>query len=238
MKKKSGVMLVASSWLAVVAACVWSYVLWSREAHSASAATLEALWAAHLAYEFDPAQKSVARTMATMVDEPSVNHVPTMVGGAGQANLAAFYRDHFIFQNPAVDITPVKRTVQVRDDTASLVDEMVIKANHTTPIDWLLPNVPPTGRPFAVPLVASVDFRRIHDGTVDADPFLKRFRGWRLERERIYWDQASVLKQVGLIDHAAATGPEQCDELLAAEMTSGGWRIARTDIGFSRFFEA
>jgi len=216
---KNAVLLVASSWGAVLVACAWSYVLWSREQHAAEA-PLELLWAEHLAFEFDPGRKSVEDTMATMVDDPAVNHVPTMVGGLGRTNLAAFYRDHFIFTNPTMAITAVKRTVQVDGDAASLVDEMVISANHTTPIDWLLPGVPPTGRAFAVPLVASVDFKKVHDGTLDHDPRLSRFKGWRIHRERIYWDQASVLKQLGLIDHPAATGSEQCDDLLGQGSSS------------------
>jgi carboxymethylenebutenolidase len=139
---------------------------------------LVALWEAHCACEFET--RDVDATMATMVAEPYVNHIPTMTGGVGHAQLHRFYRNHFIGANPPdITLTPVSRTV----GADRIVDEMIFRFTHTRMIDWMLPGVPPTGRPVEVPLVAIV-----------------QFEGDRLAHEHIYWDQASVLVQIGLLD--------------------------------------
>ena len=139
---------------------------------------LAALWEAHCRHESET--RDTDATMATMVDEPYVNHIPTMTGGVGQRQLKRFYKHHFIGANPAdMELLPVSRTVGVDQ----LVDEMVLRFTHTSEIDWMLPGVPPTGRKMEVPLVAIV-----------------RFRDGKLAHEHIYWDQASVLVQIGKLD--------------------------------------
>ena len=142
---------------------------------------LERLWEEHIRYEFET--KSPDDTMATMVEDAYVNHIPVMTGGLGQAQLHHFYATHFIPKMPPdMAMTPVSRTIG--DD--QLVDEMVISFTHTVEIDWMLPGVAPTGRRVEVPLVVIV-----------------RFRDGKLAHEHIYWDQASVLAQLGLIDAAS-----------------------------------
>lgn len=139
---------------------------------------LAALWEAHCRYEFET--RDTDATMATMVDEPYVNHIPTMTGGVGHGQLKRFYKHHFIGANPPdMELLPVSRTV----GADQLVDEMVIRFTHTSEMDWLLPGIQPTGRKVEVPLVAIVHFR---DG--------------KLAHEHIYWDQASVLVQIGKLD--------------------------------------
>lgn len=139
---------------------------------------LVALWEAHCRCEF--ATRDVDATMATMVEEPYVNHVPTMAGGVGHDELKRFYKYHFIGANPPdTTLTPISRTV----GTDSVVDEMLFSFTHTAPIDWMLPGIAPTGRKVEVALVAIV-----------------QFRGDKLVHEHIYWDQASVLVQIGKLD--------------------------------------
>ena len=139
---------------------------------------LAALWEAHCRYEFET--RDVDATMATMVGEPYVNHIPTMTGGVGHAELKRFYARHFIGANPPdTKLTPISRTV----GADRVVDEMLFSFTHTREIDWMLPGLAPTGRPVEVPLVAIVQFQ---DGKV--------------AHEHIYWDQASVLVQVGALN--------------------------------------
>jgi carboxymethylenebutenolidase len=141
---------------------------------------LAALWEAHIRYEFET--RDVDATMATMVAEPYVNHVPTMTGGVGHDQLKRFYKYHFIGENPPdTELVPISRTV----GTDQVVDEMLFKFTHTSEIDWMLPGVKPTGKKVEVPLVAIV-----------------RFVDGKVAHEHIYWDQASVLVQVGLLDPA------------------------------------
>jgi carboxymethylenebutenolidase len=118
--------------------------------------------------------------MATMVASPYVNHIPTMAGGVGHDQLKRFYKYHFIGANPPdTTMIPVSRTV----GADRIVDEVIFRFTHTAAIDWMLPGIAPTGRMVEVPLVAIVQFR---DGKV--------------AHEHIYWDQASVLVQIGRLD--------------------------------------
>jgi carboxymethylenebutenolidase len=130
-------------------------------------------------------------TMATMTADPHLNHVPVMAGGVGRDGVRAFYRDHLVgkFFPPDVTMANISRTV---GDT-QLVEELVIHFTHTTPIDWLLPGVAPTGRKVEMAVVVIVGFK---DG--------------KISHEHIYWDQAGVLVQVGLLNPAGlpVCGPE------------------------------
>jgi len=138
---------------------------------------LEKIWAEHLAGEF--VTKDVEATLATMVDDASVNHVPVNTGGRGKDQLRAFYRDVFIPSWP--DDLQMTLTNRVIGDS-QLVEELHLRFTHKKQMDWFLPNVPPTNRVVDVDLVVVV-----------------QFRGDKLVCERIYWDQATVLRQVGLL---------------------------------------
>jgi len=145
--------------------------------------TLRQLWEEHVRYEFST--RNTEETLATMVEDAYVNHIPVLTGGVGQDELREFYSKRFIPQMPPdTEMIPVSRTI----GEDQLVDEMVFKFTHSIRMDWMLPGVAPTGKRVEVPLVAIV-----------------RFRGGKLAHEHIYWDQASVLAQIGLID--AATLP-------------------------------
>jgi carboxymethylenebutenolidase len=144
---------------------------------------LVALWEEHIRHEFET--KDTAATLATMVPDAYVDHVPVLTGGCGHGELRRFYATHFIPKMPPdMAMTPVSRTV----GADQLVDEMVVSFTHTIEMDWMLPGIAPTGKRVEVALVVIV-----------------RFRDGKLAHEHIYWDQASVLAQLGLID--AATLP-------------------------------
>src|ERR1700732_3409281 len=142
-----------------------------------SNADLIRLWEEHTKHEFST--RDTEATLDTMVDDAYVNHVPTMTGGFGKVPLREFSsRDFIPSMPPDTTLTPVSRTVGENQ----LVDEMIFSFTHTQEIPWMLPGVPPTQRRVEVPLVVIV-----------------RFRDGKLAHEHIYWDQASVLKQVGLL---------------------------------------
>ena len=147
---------------------------------SSAQETLRQLWEEHVRYEFST--RNTDDTLATMVDDAYVNHIPVLTGGVGKKELRDFYSKRFIPQMPPdTEMTPVSRTI----GEDQLVDEMVFKFTHSIPMDWMLPGIPPTGKRVEVPLVAIV-----------------RFRDGKLAHEHIYWDQASVLVQIGLLDPA------------------------------------
>ncbi len=139
---------------------------------------LETLWQEHLAGEF--VIKDVEATLSTMVEDASVDHVPVHTGGSGKAALRAFYRDVFIPSWPADLLqTPINRVIGQN----TVVDELRLQFTHERPMDWLLPGIPPTSRKIDVVMVVIV-----------------QFRGDKIACERIYWDHATVLRQVGLIN--------------------------------------
>ncbi len=161
---------------------------------------LNALWEAHRACEF--VSRDAAATMATMVPQPYVNHVPTMTGGYGQTDLHRFYSDHFIPRNPAdMRTIPISRTIGVD----RVVNEGILCFTHDTEIPWMLPGIAPTGCYVEVALVGIITFR-----------------GDKLYHEHIYWDQASVLVQIGLLDPAAlpVVGREQARKVLDPSLPS------------------
>ncbi|XWW93355.1 hypothetical protein V2A60_001288 [Cordyceps javanica] len=138
---------------------------------------LESIWEEHTYYEF--ADRSVEHTMSTMVQEPYVNHVPTVTGGIGRLKLTDFYRHNFIFNNSAdTSLELISRTIGID----RVIDEFIFKFTHDREIDWLLPGVPPTHRKAEIPFVAVVNFR-----------------GDRLYHEHIAWDQGTTLRQLGLM---------------------------------------
>jgi carboxymethylenebutenolidase len=137
---------------------------------------LESLWAEHLAGEFTT--RDVEATLATMIDSASVNHVPVNTGGKGKDELRVFYRDVFIPSWPDdLVMTPLNRVV----GDSQLVDELRLSFSHSKRMDWFLPGVPPTNRKIEIDMVVVV-----------------MFEGDKLATERIYWDQATVLRQIGM----------------------------------------
>jgi carboxymethylenebutenolidase len=138
---------------------------------------LERLWSEHLEGEFGI--KDVEATLATMVDDASVNHVPVNTGGHGKEQLRAFYRDVFIPSWPDdLQMQPVNRVV----GDGQLVDELHATFTHMKQMDWFLPGVPPTNRKVEIDIVVVV-----------------QFRGDLIACERVYWDHATVLRQVQLL---------------------------------------
>ncbi len=138
---------------------------------------MEEIWAEHLRHEF--VTHDVEATLATMVEDAFVNHVPVGSGGRGIAALRAFYRDVFIGSWPDdLEMTTTNRVVGVDQ----LVEEDHLRFTHKNRMEWFLPGVAPTNRVVDVDFVVVVQFR---DG--------------KLACERIYWDQATVLRQVGLL---------------------------------------
>ena len=139
---------------------------------------LRDLWEEHVRYEF--ATRNTEDTLATMVEDAYVNHIPVLTGGVGRDELREFYSKCFIPQMPPdTEMIPISRTI----GNDQVVDEMVMRFTHTIGMDWMLPGIAPTGKRVEVPLVAIVHFRE-----------------GKLVHQHIYWDQASVLVQLGLLD--------------------------------------
>src|SRR5262249_29190468 len=138
---------------------------------------LEQIWAEHIKGEFTT--KDVEATLATMVPDAYVNHMPVNTGGRGHDELRRFYRDDFIPSWPDdLQMTLVNRVV----GESQLVEELRLRFTHKKLMNWFLPGVPPTNKAVDINLVVVV-----------------QFKGDKLASERIYWDQATVLRQVGLL---------------------------------------
>jgi carboxymethylenebutenolidase len=162
--------------------------------------SLNDLWEEHIRDEF--ANRDTTATLDTMVPDAYVNHVPVMTGGVGREQLREFYSRHFIPRMPPdTEIVPVSRTI----GSDRLVDEMVFRFTHTIEMDWMLPGIAPTGKRVECPLVVIVHFRE-----------------GKLAHEHIYWDQASVLVQLGLLDpsNLPVVGRETALKLTNASLPS------------------
>ena len=152
-----------------------------------------AIFDAHMRAEF--VEGNVDATMATMTDTPHVTHVPVLTGGHGRDEVRAFYATWFVGRWPAdTQVTQISRTV----GQGRVIDELIITFTHDVEMPALLPGVAPTGRKVALPHVVLV-------GIVDG----------KVAYEHIYWDQASLLVQVGLLDPTTlpVSGAEQAAKL-------------------------
>ncbi len=148
----------------------------------------------HLEYEFD--KEDVDATMTTMTEDPYVHHVPTLTGGVGYSGVYNFYKNHFIGKMPKdVKITSISRTV----GKDQVVDELVVSFTHDREIEYLLPGIAPTGKYVELPHVV-----------------VMKFKNNKISHEHIYWDQASVLVQIGLLnpENLPVTGLEQSKKLV------------------------
>lgn len=140
--------------------------------------TLSSVWDQHVSAEFSAKSADVA--VATMTADSYVNLIPLMVGARGRDQVRDFYANHFVSQLPPdIEIVPVSRT----SGQGRVVDEMIIRFTHSIRMDWLLPGIPPTGKRVELPFLAII-----------------QFEGAKIAHEHLYWDQASVLVQLGLLD--------------------------------------
>ena len=148
----------------------------------------------HLEFEFE--KEDVDATMTTMTEDPYVHHVPTLTGGRGYDGVYNFYKNHFIGKMPKdFKVTKISRTVGIDQ----VVDELVISFTHDTEIEYLLPGVAPTGKYVEIPHVV-----------------IMKFKNNKISHEQIYWDQASVLAQIGILkpENIPITGVEQTKTLV------------------------
>lgn len=163
--------------------------------------TMLEVYGAHMQAEM--VTGSVDDALATMTDDPDVNHVPVLTGGVGREGVRAFYTEHLIgqFLPPDTEATTISRTI----GTDRIVEEAVASFTHSMQMDWMLPGIAPTGKRIEVAMVAIIAFR---DG--------------KIASEHIYWDQASVLVQLGLIDPTGlpVVGAESARKLLNRDLPS------------------
>jgi len=173
---------------------------------------LSDLWDEHVRDEF--VTKDTAATLDTMVLNAYVNHIPVLTGGMGREQLKEFYSNHFISKMPPdTEIIPISRTI----GSDRLVDELIVRFTHSLEMDWMLPGIPPTGKRVECAIVVIV-----------------QFRDNKLSHEHIYWDQASVLVQLGLLESARLpiAGVETARKLIDPALPSN-YLITRAG-GFSK----
>jgi carboxymethylenebutenolidase len=172
----------------------------ATEYTAATRPDLGAVFDEHVADEFE--LRDVDATMATMTDDPYLDHVPVMTGGVGREEVRRFYADHFIGKWPAdTEVAQLSRTV----GEDQVVDELLVSFTHDTEMDAVLPGVAPTGRRVELPHAV-----------------VMAFENGKVAHEHIYWDQASALVQIGLLerDRLPVTGAEQVHKLLDRSLPS------------------
>ena len=150
---------------------------------------------AHVTHEF--VDKTVDATMQTMTAEPYLLHLPTLTGGEGHQAVRRFYEEVFVGKWPAdTKVVRLSRTV----GSEQVVDELLISFTHDVPMEFMLPGVAPTGKTVELPTVVVI-----------------KFEEEKIAHEHIYWDQGSLLAQVGLLDPTLVPviGAQQADALRA-----------------------
>jgi len=141
---------------------------------------LGAVFDEHVRAEFELRDADAA--VATMTDDAYLIHVPVGTGANGRESLRRFYAEHFIPAWPDdTSVAPISRTVG--DDR--VVDELLVSCTHSRVMDHWLPGIAPTGVRIEMPHVV-----------------VTGFRGDKITYEHVYWDQASLLAQIGLVDGA------------------------------------
>jgi carboxymethylenebutenolidase len=154
--------------------------------------TMLSIWQQHLYAEFE--LKSTEAALATMTENPYVILVPSGAGGTGKEGVRDFYANHFLLQIPPdIELVPVSEII----DHDRIVEEYVVRFTHTLNMDWMLPGVPPTDRKVEFVLVVII-----------------QFENGKMASEHLYWDQATVLSQLGILDTGAAAGLESAAKLL------------------------
>ena len=143
-----------------------------------------AIWQQHTYAEF--VLKDADAALATMAEDPYVFMISSGVVRVGRAAVREFYADHFLPQIPPdLEITSLSQTVG--DDR--LVEEMVMRFTHSIDMDWILPGLQPTGRTAEFVLAGVI-----------------HFEGGKVAHEHLYWDQATLLSQMGVLYHPLAAG--------------------------------
>jgi hypothetical protein len=163
---------------AVAASLSWTRTLAVLRKAFKIEANLEHVREEHIRLQYTT--KDAAKALANMTarETPYVTNVPTLTGGVGQRDLFLFYRDYFS-NPPSLRMKLISRTI----GEDRIVDEMVVSFKHTEEVPWMLPGVPATDKVVNVAVVSSVCVR-----------------GGRINHEHVYWDQASVLVQIGLLN--------------------------------------
>ena len=158
------------------------------------------LFAEHVRHEFET--RDVDATMATMIEDPYVNHVATLAGGIGHDMLKRFYKYHFVNQNSR-DRNSI--TVSHTPGPDRVVMELVVRFKHDQILDRYFPGIPPTQQFVELATVLIV-----------------KFRGDKVCHEHIYWDQGSALKQIGVLDadHLPVAGAEAARKVLDVDLPS------------------
>lgn len=185
------------------------------DAYTPQEQRLATLWEAHMDWEF--VGKDAAATVETMTQGAYCNHGPVLTGGTGAEQMLAFYRDHFIPRIPAdMTMERISRTIGQN----RVIDEQVIRFTHEVAMDWMLPGVAPTGKRVEAVFVVIVQF--------DADG--------KVAHEHIYWDQATVLVQLGLLDPAGlpVAGVESARKALDQRSCPSNELIRRPNVGQPR----
>lgn len=123
-------------------------------------------------------QLDIEQTLATMVGDPYILFIGTLTGGDNRAGVRAFYEVLVRQLPPDLKWLPVARTI----GQEQVVIETLLTFTHTLQMDWILPGIAPTSRYVEIPMAIVFTVR-------DA----------KVASERVYWDVASTLVQLGVL---------------------------------------
>ncbi|KAF2715583.1 hypothetical protein K504DRAFT_469751 [Pleomassaria siparia CBS 279.74] len=171
---------------AVADAIAWSRSLSMVRKGFGAEVDLERVWEDNVEQKYHGKDANKILNTYCNTPTPFVNFTPTMTGGIGTTELSRFYTSYFMPSSPrSFHMRLLSRTIGVD----RIVDELYMQFKHTTQMPWILPGIPPTNQKVEIVVISIVGMR-----------------AGKIWHERVYWDQASVLFQVGLLD------PEEVSE--------------------------
>ena len=152
-----------------------------------------ATWQQHTHAEF--VLKDADAALATMTENPYVFLISSGTARVGRAAVHEFYSNHFLSNLPAdLELTSLSQTF----GDNRIAEEMAVRFTHSIDMDWLLPGLRPTHRRAEFVLAAIIEFE-----------------AGKVAHEHLYWDQATLLSQMGVLDHPmAAAGVGSAAQLL------------------------
>ena len=152
-----------------------------------------ATWQQHNYAEF--VLRDADAALATMTENPYVLLIASGTGGSGRAGVREFYANQFLPNVPPDwELTSLSQVF----GNDRIIEEFVIRFTHTINMDWMLPGLQATGRRAEFAFVGII-----------------QFQAGKVANERLYWDQATVLSQLGILDHpVAAAGVGSAAQLL------------------------
>lgn len=139
---------------------------------------IQSLWTEHVQYEFI---EKDAKKLGLVLSNDSIHiDIATMMGGNTKKTITGYYTYDFI---PCLPEDNKTDNLHVIIGNNSLIEILNWTFTHSIPMNFMLPGINPTNKKVSITVVA-----------------IAKFNGCgKMISETVYWDQNSLLQQLGLL---------------------------------------